>query len=48
MLARTGSKAENEYYAPAIVIAPPERVEAGDKLYTLLMFNNKEVSNLRR
>ncbi|XP_032908368.1 von Willebrand factor A domain-containing protein 3B [Catharus ustulatus] len=42
VLARTGRKAENEYYAPAIVIATPERVEAGDKLYTVLMFNSKE------
>ncbi|KAI1241718.1 hypothetical protein IHE44_0005206 [Lamprotornis superbus] len=42
VLARTGRRAENEYYVPAIVIATPERVETGHKLYTVLMFNNRE------
>ncbi|XP_016155190.1 PREDICTED: von Willebrand factor A domain-containing protein 3B isoform X2 [Ficedula albicollis] len=42
VFARTGRKAKNEYYAPAIVIATPERVETGSKLYTVLMFNNRE------
>ncbi|XP_031956201.1 von Willebrand factor A domain-containing protein 3B isoform X1 [Corvus moneduloides] len=42
VFARTGTQAGNEYYVPAIVIATPERVETGDKLYTVLMFNNRE------
>ncbi|NWZ44418.1 VWA3B protein, partial [Brachypodius atriceps] len=47
VFARTGTQAENEYYVPAIVIATPERVETGDKLYTVLMFNNREKHCLR-
>ncbi|NXK58797.1 VWA3B protein, partial [Sylvietta virens] len=47
VFARTGTQAENEYYVPAIVIATPERVETGDKLYTVLMFNNREKRCLR-
>ncbi|XP_042644192.1 von Willebrand factor A domain-containing protein 3B [Tyto alba] len=39
VFARTGTQAGNEYYVPAIVIATPKRVEVGDKLYTVLMFN---------
>ncbi|XP_010291230.1 PREDICTED: LOW QUALITY PROTEIN: von Willebrand factor A domain-containing protein 3B [Phaethon lepturus] len=42
VFARTGTQTGNEYYAPAIVIATPKRVEMGDKLYTVLMFNNKK------
>ncbi|XP_050189324.1 von Willebrand factor A domain-containing protein 3B isoform X1 [Myiozetetes cayanensis] len=42
VLARTGTQAGNECYVPAIVIATPERVETGNKLYTVLMFNNRE------
>ncbi|KAM6284869.1 von Willebrand factor A domain-containing protein 3B isoform 3-T3 [Spheniscus humboldti] len=42
VFARTGTQAGNEYYAPAIVIATPKRVEAGDKLYTVLLFNNRK------
>ncbi|NXE96793.1 VWA3B protein, partial [Menura novaehollandiae] len=42
VFARTGAQAGNEYYVPAIVIATPERVGTGDKLYTVLMFNNRE------
>ncbi|NWU28587.1 VWA3B protein, partial [Dyaphorophyia castanea] len=42
VFARTGTQAGNEYYVPAIVIATPERVETGNKLYTVLMFNNRE------
>ncbi|KAL2310675.1 hypothetical protein Nmel_002341, partial [Mimus melanotis] len=42
VLARSGRKAENEYYVPAIVIATPERVKTDHKLYTVLMFNNRE------
>lgn len=48
VFARTGTQAGNEYYVPAIVIATPERVETGDKLYTVLMFNNREVSKPRK
>ncbi|NXR57533.1 VWA3B protein, partial [Rhadina sibilatrix] len=47
VFARTGTQAENEYYVPAIVIATPERVVTGDKLYTVLMFNNREKHCLR-
>ncbi|RMC06678.1 hypothetical protein DUI87_16117 [Hirundo rustica rustica] len=47
VFARTGTQAENEYYVPAIVIATPERVETGDKLYTVLMFNKREKHCLR-
>ncbi|NXB14676.1 VWA3B protein, partial [Rhagologus leucostigma] len=42
VFARTGTQAGNEYYVPAIVIATPESVETGHKLYTVLMFNNRE------
>ncbi|XP_068251272.1 von Willebrand factor A domain-containing protein 3B [Nyctibius grandis] len=45
VFARTGTQTENEYYAPAIVIATPKRVETvetGDNLYTVLMFNNRK------
>ncbi|XP_017673986.1 PREDICTED: von Willebrand factor A domain-containing protein 3B isoform X8 [Lepidothrix coronata] len=42
VFARTGTQAGNEYYVPAIVIATPERVETGNKLYTVLMFNNRK------
>ncbi|NWV04549.1 VWA3B protein, partial [Ptilonorhynchus violaceus] len=42
VFARTGTQAGNEYYVPAIVIATPEMVETGDKLYTVLMFNNRQ------
>ncbi|XP_009280112.1 PREDICTED: von Willebrand factor A domain-containing protein 3B [Aptenodytes forsteri] len=42
VFARTGTQTGNEYYVPAIVIATPKRVEAGDKLYTVLLFNNRK------
>ncbi|GAB0178874.1 von Willebrand factor A domain-containing protein 3B [Grus japonensis] len=42
VFARTGTQTGNEYYAPAIVIATPKRVDMGDKLYTVLMFNNRK------
>ncbi|KAM9264960.1 LOW QUALITY PROTEIN: von Willebrand factor A domain-containing protein 3B [Cariama cristata] len=42
VFARTGTQTGNECYVPAIVIATPKRVETGDKLYTVLMFNNKK------
>ncbi|XP_074949471.1 von Willebrand factor A domain-containing protein 3B isoform X1 [Phalacrocorax aristotelis] len=47
VFARTGTQAGNEYYAPAIVIATPKRVEMGDKLYTVLMFNNRKEHSVR-
>ncbi|XP_009322037.1 PREDICTED: von Willebrand factor A domain-containing protein 3B [Pygoscelis adeliae] len=47
VFARTGTQTGNEYYAPAIVIATPKRVEAGDKLYTVLLFNNRKEHCLR-
>ncbi|XP_009977126.1 PREDICTED: von Willebrand factor A domain-containing protein 3B [Tauraco erythrolophus] len=42
VFARTGTQTANEYYAPAIVIATPQRAQTGDKLYTVLMFNNRK------
>ncbi|XP_027530665.1 von Willebrand factor A domain-containing protein 3B isoform X3 [Neopelma chrysocephalum] len=42
VFARTGTQTGNEYYVPAIVIATPERVETDNKLYTVLMFNNRK------
>ncbi|NWU66865.1 VWA3B protein, partial [Pterocles burchelli] len=42
VFARTGAQAGNEYYVPAIVIATPKKVEMGDKLYAVLMFNNRK------
>lgn len=48
VFARTKTQTENEYYMPAIVIAIPKRVEMGDKLYTVLMFNHTKVSKPRR
>ncbi|NXP91403.1 VWA3B protein, partial [Passerina amoena] len=47
VFARTGTRAENECYVPAIVIATPQRVETGDKFYTVLLFNNKEEHCIR-
>ncbi|XP_063205179.1 von Willebrand factor A domain-containing protein 3B isoform X1 [Chroicocephalus ridibundus] len=47
VFARTGTQTGNEYYAPAIVIATPTRVEMGDKLYTVLMFNNRKEQCVR-
>ncbi|KFW88558.1 von Willebrand factor A domain-containing protein 3B, partial [Phalacrocorax carbo] len=47
VFARTGTQAGNEYYAPAIVIATPKSVEMGDKLYTVLMFNNRKEHSVR-
>ncbi|PKU43518.1 von willebrand factor a domain-containing protein 3b isoform x7 [Limosa lapponica baueri] len=46
VFARTGTQTGNEYYAPAIVIATPERVETGDKLYMVLMFNNRKTHRI--
>ncbi|KAM6146441.1 LOW QUALITY PROTEIN: von Willebrand factor A domain-containing protein 3B [Phoenicopterus ruber ruber] len=42
VFARIGTQTGNEYYVPAIVIATPKEVETGDKLYTVLMFNNRK------
>ncbi|XP_054243859.1 von Willebrand factor A domain-containing protein 3B [Indicator indicator] len=42
VFARTGTVTANEYYVPAIVIATPNREEKDDKLYTVLMFNNRK------
>ncbi|XP_033915842.1 von Willebrand factor A domain-containing protein 3B [Melopsittacus undulatus] len=42
VFARTGTQTGNEYYVPAIVIATPKNLEMGDKLYTVLMFNNRK------
>ncbi|KAM6419820.1 von Willebrand factor A domain-containing protein 3B [Pluvialis apricaria] len=47
VFARTGTQTGNEYYAPAIVIATPKRVETGDKFYTVLMFNNRKEQCVR-
>uniref|UniRef100_A0A8C0VJI8 DUF4537 domain-containing protein n=1 Tax=Cyanistes caeruleus TaxID=156563 RepID=A0A8C0VJI8_CYACU len=47
VFARTGTQAENEYYVPAIVIATPDRMKPGDKLYTILMFNNRKEHCIR-
>ncbi|KAM9388299.1 von Willebrand factor A domain-containing protein 3B [Phaethornis superciliosus] len=47
VFAKTGTQRGNEYYAPAIVIATPKRVEIGGKLYTVLMFNNRKEHCLR-
>ncbi|NXK81552.1 VWA3B protein, partial [Amazona guildingii] len=42
VFARTGTQTGNEYYVPAIVIATPKSMEMGDKLHTVLMFNNRK------
>nr|XP_030133827.3 von Willebrand factor A domain-containing protein 3B [Taeniopygia guttata]XP_030133838.3 von Willebrand factor A domain-containing protein 3B [Taeniopygia guttata] len=47
VFARIGTRAENACYVPAIVIATPERVETGDKLYTVLLFNNRKEHCIR-
>ncbi|CAN8196432.1 unnamed protein product [Coccothraustes coccothraustes] len=47
VFARIGTRAENECYVPAIVIATPQRVETGDKFYTVLLFNNREEHCIR-
>lgn len=44
VFARTGTQTGNCYYVPAIVIATPESVNVGAKLYTVLMFDNRKVS----
>ncbi|XP_065531824.1 von Willebrand factor A domain-containing protein 3B [Lathamus discolor] len=48
VFARTGTQTGNEYYVPAIVIATPKSMEMGDKLYTVLMFNNRKEHCVRR
>lgn len=48
VFARTGTQTGNEYYVPAIVIATPKSMEMGDKLYIVLMFNNRKVSKPKR
>ncbi|XP_067145805.1 von Willebrand factor A domain-containing protein 3B [Apteryx mantelli] len=42
VFARTWTQTGNDYYVPAIVISTPKRVETDNKLYTVLMFNNKK------
>ncbi|NWR60007.1 VWA3B protein, partial [Bucorvus abyssinicus] len=48
VFARTKTRTGNEYYVPAIVIATPKRVEMGDKLYTVLMFNHRKEHCVRK
>uniref|UniRef100_A0A7M4EYN7 DUF4537 domain-containing protein n=1 Tax=Crocodylus porosus TaxID=8502 RepID=A0A7M4EYN7_CROPO len=45
VFSRTGIQMGDYYYAPAVVIATPNRVQPDDKLYTVLMYNNKKVSS---
>lgn len=33
-----------EHFVPGVVIATPRRLEAADRFYTILKFNNKEVN----
>ncbi|XP_006137480.3 von Willebrand factor A domain-containing protein 3B isoform X1 [Pelodiscus sinensis] len=47
VFARTGGQTGNDYYLPAIVIATPKRVEADDKLYTVLKYNNRKTHCIR-
>ncbi|XP_064358080.1 von Willebrand factor A domain-containing protein 3B isoform X2 [Dromaius novaehollandiae] len=42
VFARTWTQTGNDYYVPAIVISTPKRVETDNKLYTVLMFNNRK------
>ncbi|XP_041913591.1 von Willebrand factor A domain-containing protein 3B-like isoform X2 [Alosa sapidissima] len=36
-----------DHFVPGVVIATPRRLEAADKLFTILKYNNKEVHTLR-
>ncbi|EMP32473.1 von Willebrand factor A domain-containing protein 3B [Chelonia mydas] len=47
VFARTGTHTGNDYYMPAVVIATPKRVEADDKLYTVLKYNNRKTHCIR-
>ncbi|CAM5078178.1 unnamed protein product [Natator depressus] len=47
VFARTGTHTGNGYYMPAVVIATPKRVEADDKLYTVLKYNNRKTHCIR-
>ncbi|NWI99612.1 VWA3B protein, partial [Crypturellus undulatus] len=42
VFARTWTHTGNDYYVPAVVISTPKRVETDNKLYTVLMFNNRK------
>ncbi|XP_010221936.1 PREDICTED: von Willebrand factor A domain-containing protein 3B [Tinamus guttatus] len=42
VFARTWTHTGNDYYVPAIVISTPKRVETDNKLYTVLLFNNRK------
>uniref|UniRef100_A0A8C3RJ84 DUF4537 domain-containing protein n=1 Tax=Chelydra serpentina TaxID=8475 RepID=A0A8C3RJ84_CHESE len=47
VFARTGTQTGNDCYMPAVVIATPKRVEADDKLYTVLKYNNRKKHCIR-
>ncbi|XP_019340655.1 von Willebrand factor A domain-containing protein 3B isoform X2 [Alligator mississippiensis] len=47
VFSRTGIQMGDYYYAPAVVIATPNRVQADDKLYTVLMYNNRKEHCIR-
>ncbi|XP_074839385.1 von Willebrand factor A domain-containing protein 3B [Carettochelys insculpta] len=47
VFARTGTQTGNDYYIPAVVIATPKRVEADDKFYTVLKYNNRKKHCIR-
>lgn len=43
MLVATGTEDLDDHFLPGVVIATPRRLEAADKLFTVLKYNNKEV-----
>lgn len=43
MLVAAGTEDLGDHFLPGVVIATPRRLEAADKLFTVLKYNNKEV-----
>ncbi|XP_062411395.1 von Willebrand factor A domain-containing protein 3B-like [Sardina pilchardus] len=47
VLVAAGTDDLGDHFVPGVVIATPRRLEAADKLFTILKYNNKEVHTLR-
>ncbi|KAL2089979.1 hypothetical protein ACEWY4_014667 [Coilia grayii] len=47
VLVNTRTEDRGDHFVPGVVIATPRRLEAADKLFTILKFNNKEVHTYR-
>ncbi|XP_042564864.1 von Willebrand factor A domain-containing protein 3B isoform X2 [Clupea harengus] len=47
VLVATGTEDLGDHFLPGVVIATPRRLEAADKLFTILKYSNKEVHAVR-